>query len=153
MQNISKCSLKEIENGIHQEPTNTILIQIVDIGMVFPKAYYLHIFEEIYQFKFMDFDIEKDFAISNTQAEDIANILINAKKSSHNVLVHCVMGVSRSGGVCEAAQSIGFIFNREEKLTLPNLLVKQKIIKNLYESTKKGNTGIVFSNANYYSEE
>ena len=38
--------------------------------------------------------------ISEKQAQEIANILIN---NQHNVIVHCKAGVSRSGAVTEAA--------------------------------------------------
>ena len=73
---------------------------------------------KIYEFQFEDVEYEEvkslyemykgeedkisDWAkiISEKQAQEIANILIN---NQHNVIVHCKAGVSRSGAVTEAA--------------------------------------------------
>jgi len=132
---ITRCSLNDIQSGSHINPDNCILIQIVDICIEFPKPRYEHLFNQIYRFEFMDLELDdkdSDFlGISEVQALEIANILSNAYLTSTNILVHCIAGVCRSGGVCEAAESIGFEYILPDKIISPNLMVKSKITKYL----------------------
>lgn len=132
---ITRCSLNEIQSGNHINPDNCILIQIVDICREFPKPRYYHLFKQIYQFEFMDMEVEDEdsdlLGINEFQALDISKIISNAYKDSSNILVHCIAGVCRSGGVCEAAESIGFEYIRPDKINSPNLMVKSKITKYL----------------------
>lgn len=122
---IARCSLKDIEIGNHIEPTNCILIQIVDPDLEFPEPRFKSRFKEIYQYKFLDLEEgEGELAISAEQAKSIADILESDITYNTNILVHCVMGVSRSGGVCEAAESIGFEYLHDGFLC-PNLTVKR----------------------------
>ena len=132
---ITRCSLNEIQSGNHINPDNCILIQIVDICREFPKPRYEHLFKQIHKFEFMDLEFEdkdSDFlGISESQASDIFKILSNAYAESTNILVHCIAGVCRSGGVCEAAEIIGFEYIRPDKIRSPNLMVKSKITRYL----------------------
>lgn len=128
---IDHCSLSNIVNGEHSKPENCVLIQIVDPDMEFPEPKYRELFESVFQFKFLDLDDDSDFCISNTQAETIASILMEAKALGHNVLIHCVMGVCRSGGVAQAGEALGFKYNIKP-CACPNLLVKHKIMKSFW---------------------
>lgn len=128
---IARCSLSDIEIGNHRDPNNCILIQIVDHDMEFPEPRFKTRFGEIYQYKFLDID-EGSYVITPEQALSIASTLKFGIIYNANILVHCVMGVSRSGGVCEAAESIGFEYLHDGFLC-PNLTVKRMIIKELYD--------------------
>lgn len=134
---ITRCSLKDITNGNHINPENCILIQIVDICMEYPKPLYEDKFLQIHGFELMDVDEgDEDWdtvGITKGQSWLMAYILYNAYKAGYNVLVHCVMGVCRSGGVCEAAESMGFEYLRNDKMNMPNILVKSKIMQHLRE--------------------
>lgn len=140
---VSKCSFKDIETGNHAKPDNCILIQIVDYDRDFPEPKFKSLFKEIHHFSFMDFDQGDGdltaFGISNIDAKSIAEIMLNALNTNTNILVHCMMGVSRSGGVLEACEYFGFETSHSP-LRCPNLMVKQKIIlfaKEIINNDKK----------------
>ena len=130
---ITRCSKKDIQCGTHINPDNCILIQINDNCTEPPKPYYRHLFKLIYQFEFMDLDVEDEdsiiLGITKNDAKNIADIIKYCFTNNINILVHCVMGVSRSGGVCEAAEAFGFEYIRPDKINCPNILVKSSILK------------------------
>jgi predicted protein tyrosine phosphatase len=84
------------------------------------------------QFYFLDVeesDSEKFYyeaAITNADAKGIAEALKEAWEQSMNVVVHCHMGVARSGAVAEVGHMIGF--RDTEKYRIPNLMVKHKLM-------------------------
>ncbi len=130
---ITRCSFSDIEVGRHKEPSNCVLIQIVDPDVEFPEPRFKSLFKKIYRYKFLDIEEgEGKWAISDDQASDIANIIELCLVTNTNILVHCTMGVCRSGGVCEAAESIGFQYLHDGFLC-PNLTVKRMIMKELYD--------------------
>lgn len=127
---IKNISLGEVKEGLHSDPrNNTILIQIVDPDISFPVPKFK--FSEIYQFKFLDLEendeCEESLKISDEQAEDLVQILNNALMNDKNVIVHCVMGVCRSGAVAEVGIMMGFIDTYTYRN--PNTLVKKKMMK------------------------
>lgn len=127
---IQNVSLDAVRKGHHMAvKPKTILIQIVDTDMDFPKP--LYNFAEVYQFKFLDVEDEDHYkdAITNQQASDIATILLEAYKSNKDVIVHCVAGICRSGAVVEVGTMLGF--QDPEIYRCPNLLVKSKLMKQL----------------------
>lgn len=127
---IQNVSLDAVRKGHHMAvKPKTILIQIVDTDMDFPKP--LYNFAEVYQFKFLDIEDEDHYkdAITNQQASDIATILLEAYKSNKDVIVHCVAGICRSGAVVEVGTMLGF--QDPEIYRCPNLLVKSKLMKQL----------------------
>ena len=126
---IQNTSLYNIERGFHFDAgENSFLIQISDPDMEFPKP--KKDFRKIFQFKFLDLeDLSDPMSISNEQAKEIARILKEALASRANVIVHCHMGVCRSGAVAEAGVVLGF--DDTETYRQPNILVKQKIFKEL----------------------
>ena len=111
---------------------NAVLIQIVDPDMDFPKPKYT--FDFVYYFKFLDIE-GKDaesfpkYAITDRQALTIVEALKTAIVLKQDVVVHCVMGVCRSGAVVSIGEILGFEPVRVPYA--PNLLVKHKMLKAL----------------------
>ena len=136
---IQNVSLGDIKRGLHIDPgPNAMLIQICDPPGNFPQPHYK--FREVYQFDFLD--VERDgltndgsgnwidvseFAITDTQAEQLVQCLQRALAQRMNVLVHCHAGVCRSGAVCEVGVMMGF--EDTETFRSPNLLVKHKMMQ------------------------
>jgi len=68
----------------------------------------------------------------------LVDLLQYALDNSMNVVVHCHAGICRSGAVTEVATMMGF--TATERLRIPNLLVKHKMMKVLgltYDSEEK----------------
>jgi predicted protein tyrosine phosphatase len=138
---IENVAAAEIPEGRHHAcGNNSMLIQIVDPAMSFPVP--KHQFREIHQFEFLD--IEEDgltnngdgtftdmgeFAITDAQAEQLVKLLQHALDERMNVVVHCVAGMCRSGAVVEVGVMMGFI--DPDKLRIPNILVKHKMMRAL----------------------
>ena len=130
---IQNVALSDIPKGNHiRVGENSVLIQIVDPCMEFPKP--LYNFGSVHQFEFLD--LEKDdmpsaeeFKITDDQAKSLVLILKQALLNRSDVVVHCVAGVCRSGAVCEVGVMMGF--QDTEDFRSPNLLVKHKMMKEL----------------------
>lgn len=140
---IENISLDAVRKGEHYDAgDNSMLIQIVDPGVEFPKPKFA--FKDVRQFFFLDVeddDYEKIYysaAITDADAEGIANALKHAHENHMNVVVHCHMGVCRSGAVAEVGVMMGFVDTN--KFRLPNLMVKHKVLKQLgigYDTDEK----------------
>lgn len=134
MPKIENCSWDDFQKGNHRiSPINTVAIQIVDPGDVPPQPAE-DCFEKRYCFQFLDADIATQYfpesaLFSDSQAEHIARILQKALDNEHDVLVHCVAGVCRSGAVVEVAEMSGF--DECFRYRLPNIRVKRKLMKAL----------------------
>ena len=127
---IENVSLGDIPKGRHHNAgDNSMLIQIVDPDMEFPKP--MHKFKETHQFKFLDLEKDDDadeaLKIGDEQAAQLVGHLQHALENRMNVVVHCVAGVCRSGAVCEVGTILGF--DDTEVFRSPNLLVKHKMMK------------------------
>lgn len=126
---ITNVSRFDITQGWHEDAgTNSVLIQIIDEreGVPVPK----YDFREVHQFIFDDVEDEDNpEAITDLQAEEIAAILVEAYGNNSNVVVHCHAGICRSGAVVEVGLMLGF--NEPDRLRLPNVLVKKKLMKAL----------------------
>ena len=128
---IENVSLGDISKANHHNAgANSMLIQIVDPDMEFPRPLYK--FKEIHQFKFLDieandFTIDEAFRCSDEQAAELVRLLQHALEKRMNVVVHCHAGVCRSGAVCELGVIMGF--NDCEAFRSPNLLVKHKMMR------------------------
>ena len=90
-----------------------------------------------YTFRFDDVSNEKDpNCITDEQALELYHILDIAVEEELQVLVHCVMGKCRSGGVTHAGIIIAGSYGKEyqyfDNHALPNSAVKSKIMRNLY---------------------
>jgi predicted protein tyrosine phosphatase len=128
---IENISLDDVRKGYHYDPGfNSMLIQIVDPGVEFPQPKYD--FRKVYKFFFLDVEDNEpdgclyDAAITNADAKGIAAALNEAWKEHMNVVVHCHMGVARSGAVAEVGVMMGF--RDTEKFRIPNLMVKHKLM-------------------------
>lgn len=87
-------------------------------------------YNSITEFEFLDADEDGRFPdeclIQDDQASKIMDILVDALDNDRNVLVHCNMGLCRSGAVVEVGVIIGF--DDPHRTRLPNVRVKRKLI-------------------------
>lgn len=127
IQNISK---RRVAEGDHQNPgKNSMLIQIADPAGEFPMPKYK--FQVIHRFEFLDLEEEYDYyeeaKITDEQAGELVRVLRHAIHNDMNVIVHCNLGVCRSGAVCE----VGVMMGLKDRYThrIPNMLVKSKMMK------------------------
>lgn len=127
---IENCAMYEVEQGKHTDPgENSLLIQIVDPDLNFPVPKFD--FKLIKQYKFLDLDddIVHSDHITEVQAKSIADDLQYALENKMNVIVHCMMGVCRSGAVAEVGTILGF--EDTGRWRQPNLRVKRLLMKHL----------------------
>ena len=138
---IQNVALADIPKGHHiHVGENSMLIQIVDPAMEFPKPAYK--FKETHQFEFLDIEEDgmtnfgdgimrdmSEFAITQAQADELVRLLEHALANHMDVVVHCHAGVCRSGAVAEVGVMMGF--QDAEAFRSPNLLVKHKMMKKL----------------------
>jgi len=125
---IENASRFDVITGMHSDAgENSMLIQISDIISEHPTPKYK--FKEVHQFNFEDIEEDEEWAISDLQAQEIAELLRKAKEQHMNVIVHCHAGLCRSGAVVECGLFLGF--NPPDRLRIPNTLVKKKIMKAL----------------------
>lgn len=113
--------LSEIINGNHPyEKGNTALIRILDEYTEIPPY---HKFERVFEYVFLDIEEETNKSITKNQGISIISALQYCLDNNINVVVHCTVGLCRSGAVVEVAEMLGF--QRCRKLRMPNLLVKR----------------------------
>ncbi len=138
---IQNVALSDIKKGQHiRVGENSMLIQIVDPAMEFPKPIYN--FKEVHQFEFLDIEEDgltnngdgtwtdmSEFAVTQEQADKLVELLQHALANRMDVVVHCHAGVCRSGAVAEVGVMMGF--DDAEAFRSPNLLVKHKMMKKL----------------------
>ena len=136
---IQNIALSDVRKGHHiRVGENSMLIQILDPGMVFPRP--VHDFKEVHQFEFLDIEEDgmtnfgdgimrdmSEFAITDAQAAELVRLLQHALEKRMDVVVHCHAGVCRSGAVAEVGVMLGF--QDAEAFRSPNLLVKHKMMK------------------------
>lgn len=129
---IQNVSLAAIQSGKHINPgNNAMCIQIVEPNMEFPTPYYT--FASVHKYQFFDLEEADNYGnsgkITDEQAKSIVECLQYALANNMNVIVHCVMGICRSGAVCEVGTILGF--EDTHVFRQPNLLVKHKMLKAL----------------------
>ena len=131
---IENISLDAVKKGEHYDAgENSMLIQIVDPGVEFPQSKFN--FKRVSQYFFLDVEDNEpdgclyDAAITDTDAQNIAEDLKYALANHMNVVVHCHMGVCRSGAVAEVGTMLGF--QDTEKFRVPNSMVKRKLLEYL----------------------
>jgi predicted protein tyrosine phosphatase len=127
---IRNVSLQDVQVGRHPNPgLNSMLIQIADpaYGFVQPAVD----FKEIHQFEFLDIENPDgaygEAAITDHDAKHLVNLLTRAQEQGMNVVVHCHMGLCRSGAVCEVGVMMGFEDTGAHRI--PNMLVKHKMMQ------------------------
>lgn len=130
---IQNVALADIPKGHHiRVGENSMLIQIVDPGMEFPRP--LHQFKETHQFEFLDVEekdqvLEEAMKCSHEQASELVRLLQHALEQRMDVVVHCHAGICRSGAVAEVGVMLGF--DDAESFRSPNLLVKHRMMRAL----------------------
>lgn len=141
MRFIENVSMSDIRNGHHYDPgPNSMVIRIQDPATEFYPTKYNFAYAE--QFEFLDAEDSDGFPdeckISDVQAQKLVTLLKFALEHNVNVIVHCHAGICRSGAVVEVATMMGF--TATERLRIPNLRVKHKMMKALgltYDSDEK----------------
>ena len=127
---IQNVSFDDIKKGNHRVSNNMMLIQIVDIDCKYPRA--LMDFDITRGYKFLDLEEKDTFTctwdpkITRDQANGIMYDLLLAKARNMDVVVHCHMGVCRSGAVAEVGVMLGF--EDAKNWRQPNLLVKKRLL-------------------------
>ncbi len=129
---IENVARDDVKNGWHSDMgENALLIQIGDPASEFPIP--KKDFKVIVQYEFLDAEDDDGFPeeakISDVDAASIVEWLKYAQEHSMNVLVHCYAGICRSGAVVEVASMMGF--TPTERLRIPNIRVKHKMMKYL----------------------
>jgi len=126
IQNISKVAY---QSGDHFDcGDRAIAIEILDPAStpVTPKQK----FETTHTFEFLDLedgdDYVDEFGITDAQAIAIVEILQQALENHQNVIVHCTVGMCRSGAVVEVGVMMGFTDTEVHRQ--PNLRVKSKMM-------------------------
>ena len=125
----------------HEAGENSMLIQIMDpASSWWPNP--AHDFKETHRFEFLDAEDRDGFPdetkISDTQAQEIVDLLKHALENNMNVVVHCMAGLCRSGAVAEVGVMMGFA--DAERTRIPNIRVKHKMMKVLgwtYDADEK----------------
>lgn len=132
MPRIENCSWADFIRGNHRiSPIGAVVIQITDPGDTPPEPLD-NCFAERHSFQFLDADEPSRFfpeekLISDQQAKEMLQILQRALDKDQDVLVHCVVGVCRSGAVVEVAEMLGF--DECFRYRLPNSRVKRKLME------------------------
>lgn len=128
---IINVAASDISAGLHRDPgPNSMLISIVDPGSWRPTP--KHSFKEQHNFEFLDIEatdecFEESWRVSDADAEQLVSLLKRALSENINVIVHCFVGICRSGAVCEVGVTMGF--QDEFTYRIPNTLVKSKMLK------------------------
>ena len=138
---IENISMSDAHLGRHYDPgPNSLLIRIQDPATEFKPTKFQ--FKTVHEFEFLDAEDTDGFPdeckISDDQAKSLVIILKQAMLNHMNVVVHCHAGVCRSGAVVEVASMMGF--TPTERLRIPNLRVKHKMMKVLgltYDADEK----------------
>lgn len=86
-------------------------------------------YNSIHEFEFLDADEDGRFPdecmIQPEQAKVIMDILFDALENDRNVLVHCNMGLCRSGAVVEVGVVMGF--DDPHRTRIPNIRVERML--------------------------
>ena len=128
-----------INSGDHiSAGDGAMLIQIIDPAYTVPEP--KQKFAERHVFEFLDLPEEdntgdftikylSEFKITQKQADEIVELLQKALDQNMNVIVHCHMGVARSGAVAEVGVMMGF--RDTGKHRIQNTLVKKLMMRKL----------------------
>ena len=141
IENVAKVDV--VTGGHHAAGENSMLIGINDPAGWPPTAQ--HQFKERHNFEFLDieltdFALDEEMRCSQAQANELVRLLQHALANRMNVVVHCHMGVCRSGAVAELGVMMGF--DDVGRWRSPNLLVKHRMMSALgwtYDPDEKPN--------------
>ena len=128
---IENCAAMDMSSMGHRDPgENSMLIRITDPcgWMSVPK----HNFKESHHFTFMDLEdndcqYPDECKISDSQAEQLVDLLRHALENNMNVIVHFYAGLCRSGAVAEVGTMMGF--TDTGRYRQPNVRVKTKMMR------------------------
>ena len=109
---------------------DTVLISISDPDQQPPNPYYS--FSTSLYLNFLDLEENQmpeaeSLKISYEDAEKIIKFLQDALNNGYNAVVHCTVGVCRSGAVAEVGTMMGF--RDTGTYRQPNLMVKRYLMK------------------------
>lgn len=125
VQNVSFDDVKKLK--YNNDCSNTLLISITDNDMQYPVDLGKGFWSAVY-YQFLDVDgPQYKQGISEAQAKGIIEWLKFAQRHNKDILVHCMMGVNRSGAVREVAEILGFkVIGQKQGY---NAYVKTKLIQ------------------------
>ena len=132
MAKVQNVSRHDIEVGNHIDSSRAVLIQISDPDSEHPQP--AKSFVRAYQYKFLDIEdkdecLDPAWRFNNVQADEISIVLQLCRLLGYDVVVHCHMGVCRSGAIAECAEALGFKYAGNGKT--PNQAVKTLLMKSL----------------------
>lgn len=135
---IENISYADIQKGAHfNKGSESVLIQIINPGHYsgFPKP--KQKFLEVHQFEILDAGdndngFPEDVLFTKQQASQIMAILIKALNEEKNVVVHCHMGISRSGAVAIVGSFIGFKLRHTAQI--PNRRMQKFLEQEIYNN-------------------
>lgn len=104
------------------DPKRTQLIQIQDtVDWPYDTAWTEGVFAGVFTIKFNDVE-EGATAFNQQQAQQLAQVMLDAKTKGLHLVAQCHFGVARSGAVVEVAEKLGWVV-LEEVYRNPNKLV------------------------------
>lgn len=125
VQNVSIDDVRKLKgsNNLH----NTLLISISDNDVPYPVDLGKGFWSAVY-YQFLDVDEARyKNAISDGQAKGLITWIEFAKRHNKDILVHCTMGINRSGAVREVAEIMGYTVIGQKKGY--NAYVKNKLMQ------------------------
>jgi len=134
MSDIENVSYYDCLSGTHKNyGDDTILIRILDNDNVNPPSPAKN-FREAYNFWFLDVGedvdvFDKNYKFNPEMAKRIVEILKKALAENLNVVVHCTVGLCRSGAVTEVGVMMGM--NAVHNSRQPNSFVKKLMMREL----------------------
>jgi len=148
---IENVAAVDVSTGFHFDAgANSMLIQIADPAGWFPTP--KHQFKEIHKFEFLDIENNDpyvdEFGITDSQAREIVRLLQHALDNRMNIVVHCMMGICRSGAVVEVGTIMGF--QDVGNFRNPNLRVKHKMMKILGWTYDPDEQPMIYADIKYF---
>lgn len=127
---ISNVSKDNVSRGHYAKSDNMLMIRI-DHDNDFPPVMG-SIPKHVEYFNFLDIDqYDKDLTgglFSKADCERIVNIFKKCIEEDMDIVVHCLMGVSRSGAIADVASSLGFNITRDSQYRIPNAYIRSKLL-------------------------
>lgn len=106
-------------------PFNKTLDQLLNI-----KLKFYDVCEKLTQFNSITKKTEVYNPITDNQTKKLVNFIIKAHKKERSIIVNCLAGISRSGGIAQFCEDIlGYEWpNQWKQMAIPNALIYRKMV-------------------------